>query len=467
MAGAAKTGKETGGGPARLLHGLGEALPCAFAVLHRDGTPPTVSAAARRLLDRHRLDPRLLTDPDGPAAPGIAAALAGRPLHGHLLSSSRGTATLVADYLPVPGGAIVHLEAHPLAESLPFFQHSLDLLCVADHGGRLVRLSPSWGDALGWDVHDMVGQPFLDLVHPDDRARTRRAAGQLAEHREVVRFENRYRCRDGSYRWLQWNAVSPPGGPIYAVARDVTDQRNATVQLHAAYEVLQDAEQRRLQIFRHVVHDIATPLSAMGLQLALLETGCGPADVERLRRVHEHLQRLLQDLRDLSLMESERLRLRREATPAHDLLGPTLDALRRAAEARGIELGVRVDDVVLDVDPLRFNQIVYNLVTNALKFTPPGGRVHVSAVHARNAALLTVEDTGRGLDEGEARRLFQPFVQVHEASVAERGSGLGLFICKQLTEAHGGRIWVESPGRGGGCRFHVELPTAAPPVQTV
>lgn len=451
VAGAVRREQETERTGEALLQAVSQRLSCAFAVARPDGSFLARSAGARDLLhDADRIDPH------GPAGEALRAAHAGRTVHGARLPAGDGT--VEADLLPLDGLVLVRLGACATGPHR-LFHHSRDLLAVSDHDGVLLHVNPSWTDRLGWREDELVGRHFLDLVHPADHESTQREAERLARHQEVVHFENRYRCRDGGYRWLQWNAVSPPGGPVYAVARDVTDQRNAVTRLHAAYEALQDAEQHRLRLFQHVVHDLASPLSAMGVQLALLESQGRSEDVVRLRQVHDHLRRLVDDVRDLSLAEGRQLRLRREPTPARDLLGPTLDALRPTAEARGIRLRARVEDVVLDVDPLRFNQIVYNLVTNALKFTPTDGRVEVVAARRQDTALLTVEDTGHGLDPDEARRVFQPFVQVHDR-VTERGSGLGLFICKQLVEAHGGRVWVESAGRGTGSRFVVELPVA-------
>lgn len=443
-----------------LLRAVAEHVSCAFVVLGPDGTPRTASAGARDLLGLHHAsDATRLLGP-GPAGTAVAAALRGEATHGVPLPGAGGPATLLADFLPALGGVLVRCDAGPAHLHHRFFEHSRDLLCVADHETRFLRLSPSWTDCLGWRLDEMLGRSFLDFVHPDDLEDTRREARRLAENEEVVRFENRYRCRDGTYRWLQWNSSAPAGGPVYAVARDVTDQRSATKQLHAAYEALHEAEQNRLRLFQHVVHDIATPLSAMGLQLALLESGSEPEDIERLRRVHEHLQRLVDDVRDLSLAESRQLRLRRSRVPVQELLTPTLDALQAAADARDVRLTSAVEEMVLDVDPLRFNQIAYNLVTNAIKFTWPGGHVHVTLHRGADAARLTVEDDGEGLDAADLERLFQPFVQVDDSDRPQRGSGLGLYICKQLAEAHGGRIWAESAGRGAGSRFHVELPAA-------
>ncbi len=106
-----------------------------------------------------------------------------------------------------------------------FFQLSLDLLCVAGMDGRFRRLNPAWETTLGWSVEELCTRPWLDFVHPDDLETTEREGARLAEGRVVIRFENRYRCKDGSYRWLQWACVPTADGLIYGCAHDVTAER--------------------------------------------------------------------------------------------------------------------------------------------------------------------------------------------------------------------------------------------------
>ena len=111
-----------------------------------------------------------------------------------------------------------------------FFSVTLDLLCIANTDGYFLRLNPSWERILGHTREELMAKRFLDFVHPDDLERTRQAVSTLASQQEIVSFENRYRCKDGTYRWLEWTA-SPAGNLIYAAARDVTERRLAQLAL--------------------------------------------------------------------------------------------------------------------------------------------------------------------------------------------------------------------------------------------
>lgn len=128
------------------------------------------------------------------------------------------------------------------AELDGFFSLSLDLLCLADAEGRFVRLSPAWGRTLGYEADELLGRSYIDLVHPEDREATAFATATLAEGGTVIDFANRYRHRDGSWRWLQWRSAGEPGGLIYAVARDVTCQREEEERLQRS-----EADLRRSQ----------------------------------------------------------------------------------------------------------------------------------------------------------------------------------------------------------------------------
>ncbi len=134
--------------------------------------------------------------------------------------------------------AAVQQRRQTLEEMDRFFQLSLEMLGIADFAGRFLRLNPAWERALGYTLEELMATPYLEFVHPDDRERTVAEAARLYQGSETVYFENRYRARDGSYRWLQWSAApSPEEGLIYAAARDVTDSKRSASRMAAGYAV--------------------------------------------------------------------------------------------------------------------------------------------------------------------------------------------------------------------------------------
>ena len=326
-------------------------------------------------------------------------------------------------------------------EARRFLAMAHDLLAIADLEGRFLYANQEWERQLGWSAEEVTGRPFLDFVHPDDQARTRAEAERMAAGGAPSRFTNRFRTKEGGYRWLEWTSRTREGS-IYAVARDVTDRRQA--------------EEARLALLRNLAHDLVGPLQPLRLQVAMLRMDHPGSGTEIMRRSVEHLVRLVEDIQDVLRLQTGNLRLR---PTRFDLAA----SARAAAETYEVACpALRVEDdgpLPVIADEHRMTRVVVNLVRNACKFTPPGGRIIVRCRRARGEARISVEDTGRGLDPEEQARLFRPFSQVHDArEVKERGTGLGLYICKGIVEQHGGRIWVESAGRGRGSAFHVALP---------
>jgi two-component system sensor histidine kinase BaeS len=214
-----------------------------------------------------------------------------------------------------------------------------------------------------------------------------------------------------------------------------------------------DAARRRL--LADVSHELRTPLSIIQGNLEAIMDGVYPADAEHLTPILEEahvLERLVDDLRTLSLAEAGVLRLHREPTDLGKLLHDVADGFGAQADAAGIELRV-VDSTgapPLDLDPERTRQIVGNLLANAIRYTGTGGQVTVSLAMLDVRPVVTVTDTGRGMEPEVLERIFDRFYRTPES----RGSGLGLAIARSLVEAHGGEISATSrPGEGTSIRF--------------
>ncbi|GEM_PF-5540472 len=225
---------------------------------------------------------------------------------------------------------------------------------------------------------------------------------------------------------------------------------------------LREQEALRVQMLNTLAHDLATPLTPLKLQMSLIpaDRAVPPERVVLLRRNLAQMERLVADIKDLARLEAGALRCDPQPVDLRALAQSAVDAFRADAEARGLTLLARLDaGLPVQADPERVTQVLYNLLTNALKFTPSGGTVTLEGCAEEGEARLRVRDTGRGLTPDEMGRLFHPFTQVHErGEVKERGSGLGLYISRGLAEAHGGRVWVESEGRGKGAAFTLALP---------
>ncbi len=236
-----------------------------------------------------------------------------------------------------------------------------------------------------------------------------------------------------------------------------------TAELEAASEALREAMAERARMFNQIAHDLANPLSPILLQTRILATADAEGTAKGLaiiRRNLELVQRQVDDLKELARLESGRMKLTMAPLDLSALAREAVESFRAGAQERQLSLqAASTGPLVVPGDRARINQALYNLVGNALKFTPSGGMVSVKAAADGNLAVIDVVDTGRGLSAEDIARLFRPFSQAHSAGeIPERGSGLGLYIAKGIVEAHGGTIGVASAGRGQGSTFTFRLP---------
>ena len=186
-----------------------------------------------------------------------------------------------------------------------FFSLSLDMLCVADFEGYFKQLNPVWETTLGWTMEELTAKPFIEFVHPDDREVTAREAAKLAEGATTLSFENRYMCKDGSFRWLLWTAVaSAERELIYAVARDITSHKREEGELRRAKDEAERASKAKSEFLSKMSHELRTPLNAILGYGQLLEMD--DLNEQQSEGVHHilkggtHLLKLIDELLDIS-----------------------------------------------------------------------------------------------------------------------------------------------------------------------
>lgn len=244
-------------------------------------------------------------------------------------------------------------------------------------------------------------------------------------------------------------------------------QASMNDRLAATNEALEDASRAKSDFLASMSHELRTPLSAIIGFSSLMRDEPGDAErvsiprewVEHVSSSGEHLLALINDVLDLSKVEAGRLGLERECFDLVSAVAALIGGMRPLADAKQITLTYEPMDIEVDADRGRLRQILYNLVSNAVKFTPAGGRVTVSATRAGDGVQITVADTGVGIAPDDLERVFAEFQQVGDADSRQGGTGLGLALTRRLVEAHGGRVELESV-LGEGSRFTVVLPDA-------
>lgn len=229
---------------------------------------------------------------------------------------------------------------------------------------------------------------------------------------------------------------------------------------------LEKTETMRRQLIGDVSHELRTPLAAIKGYMEGLEDGVLPATPETYQQVYseaDRLQRLVNDLQELSRVEAGAYQLNLESISPVSLIETVIKHLARQFEEKGIRIEEKLDENLPDVaaDPDRILQVLTNLVGNALQYSPPGGKVIITATQEKSEIFISIADTGIGINPDQLPLIFNRFYRTDKSRTrASGGSGIGLTIAQALVKAHHGRIWAESPGEGKGSTFTFTLPAA-------
>ena len=359
-----------------------------------------------------------------------------------------------------------HAAGRHQAELVKFFEMSLDMCCIADFDGYFRRLNAAWQATLGHTTEELCAVPYVDFIHPDDRASTLAEAGRLTVGMDAVSFENRYRCKDGSYRRLLWRAHADfETRLVYAIARDITERKRAEDMLKDTAAELKRSNDELSQFAYLASHDLQEPLRMVASFLQLLEKRYeGMLDADGKNFIHfavdgaKRMQSLIHDLLSLS-----RVQTRAKPPVPTDcaaIFRNVMDNLQIAIAEAGAT--VTCDNLpVIVADSTQIAQLFQNLIDNALKFRGRDPvRIHVGAVRRNDEWEFSVSDSGIGIEPQFFDRIFGIFQRLH-AGKEFPGTGIGLAVCKKIVDVHGGRIWLES-NPGNGTAFFFTIPDKKP-----
>jgi PAS domain S-box-containing protein len=313
-----------------------------------------------------------------------------------------------------------------------YFSSALDLLCIADTGGHFLRLNPQWEKVLGYALPELEGRLFLDFVHPDDLEATLAALGRLRTQEEVLSFENRYRCKDGSYRWIEWRS-HPQGETIYAAARDVTDRKLAEDRVRS---LLGEKETLLREVHHRIKNNMNTMTALLSLQAQALEDDKAREALEdagrRIRSMKVLYERIYQSPDYHSMSVAEYLPAMAE------------EIVSNFPNSRMVTLNAEVADFSLEARVLQPLGIIVNeLLTNCMKHAfndRNAGTIGLSANRTGGMVTVVVEDDGIGTP---------PDIDICSSP------GFGLSLVKELAAQLKGKARLE---RGPGTRVVLEFP---------
>jgi PAS domain S-box-containing protein len=342
-----------------------------------------------------------------------------------------------------------------------FFTMSGDLLCIANFDGYFARVNASWTRLLGYSATELLSRPYIEFVHHEDREATVVVAANLQRGEPLSAFENRFRCKDGSYKWLQWTATPRLDEQlIYAVAHDTTDRKQLE---HQTLETLK----MRNDFVSFVTHQLRTPLSGIKWMLELSNDTPEGAEkasyIEDARESADRLIGLVNDLLDASRLESGKLQLSLEPVDIREVTDAVLADVATLVREKHHSLDVQAEtDVpVAMLDRQLMRQVILNLTSNAIKYTPPDGRIEIRVGTRGRSLYWSIRDSGIGISSEAQKRLFEKFFRADNAhTVDTEGTGLGLYLVRLIVDRLGGAIACES-AEGRGTLFHFTLPMTA------
>jgi protein-histidine pros-kinase len=359
-----------------------------------------------------------------------------------------------------------------LLESAP------DAILIVDRSGRIVLVNAQTERLFGYPRATLLGQPVEMLIpnrfvggHEQHRADYFKEPGTRPMGAGLELFGRR---ADGSEVPVEVS-LSPleteEGLLVASAIRDITDRKRADeervklVREQAGRAEAEQANRLKDEFLAMLAHELRNPLAALRTGLAVLDKAgnqdrllAGTRDV--MSRQLRQLSRMVDDLLDVSRVSTGKVALHRETVDLAELIARCVAMVAKTGAAHH-EITVRTQPLLVDADPMRLEQVVTNLLTNAIKYTPSGGAISVTARRAGETAVISVEDTGVGMTPDLVERVFDLFVQGERGLArSEGGLGIGLTLVKRLVEMHGGSVTAASEGPGRGSRFTVRLSTA-------
>jgi PAS domain S-box-containing protein len=347
-------------------------------------------------------------------------------------------------------------------------ENSDDAIVSKSLDGIITSWNPAAERMFGWTSAEVLGR-HITLIIPRDRraeedeALSRIRRGEMLDHFDTVRI-----TKDGRFLniSLTISPIRDSEGRIVGaskIARDVTEKKRLEAELSEKLLELADGDRRKDEFLAMLGHELRNPLSAVrnAVVTARLDPSRRDRALDIAYRQTDQLARLVDDLLDVARITRGRMTLRMETVRLAGVVERAVETTRDLVEARAHLLTLALPEESLHVngDPSRLEQVVVNLITNAAKYTEPGGRIEVMAQREGEQAVLRVRDNGVGIAPEMLPRVFDLFAQAHRGPArVEGGLGIGLTVVQRLVELHGGRAEVTSEGLGRGSEFRLSFP---------
>ncbi len=357
------------------------------------------------------------------------------------------------------------------------FENANDCLYIHDAEGNFREVNNTALKLLGCTREEIIGTHMSEWITPESLKLAQNSldnglAGGHAEQQMVIEVI----CKNGEHSWMEIRRrlIKENGRitAIHGIGRDITEKREMEQQLkesneklEKSYEELKEADKLKSDFISNITHELFTPLTSIKGFTELIHSGdMGEINeeqkncLETILRSSDRLSRLLKELLDAANLEKNQLELQFAFTSINDIISKSIMELQPQVKDKQITIFQEIPTLPrIWGDSERLTQVVINVLSNAIKFTPDNGKITITAEENTDSIKISITDTGIGIPQDKLLRIFDRFYQV-DGSTSRRygGMGLGLSICKSIVEKHNGSIWAESEGKG--TTFYIVLP---------
>lgn len=348
-----------------------------------------------------------------------------------------------------------------------FFNISLELLCIASSDGYFLKMSREWENVLGYTIEELMSRPLTDFIHPDDINPTQLVLTHLNDQQPVHFFINRYRTKNGDFRYLEWNSM-PAGNRIYAAARDITDRIDLQQSLEQTVQKEKQLNDLKSRFVSMASHEFRTPLTSILMSTETLRSYWPRMNAQqidsKLANIHSqisHLTTIVTNVLQLTRIQEGKLLPDLKLVQLTELCRSVIKSFVPDDSVRQtIRFSSTAEQPEILADEVMIRQVLINLLSNALKYSQPDPQVEVTLTSNGKMVEIKVADNGIGIPEKDQKNVFQPFFRAANAKGIE-GNGLGLNIVKETIQLHGGRVRFDSSLLKG-TTFYIELPVVQP-----
>ena len=354
------------------------------------------------------------------------------------------------------------------------YENSPNAVLLADKHGVTLDMNSSAERILGYNRSEMIGRNYIEfnMVTSNQASIIKRMYKELLNGNKSKPTEFQIKKKNGNMAWVSYQSSMIKLDNeiiIESIAQDITDKKKAENLIIEENKRLLELNKIKSDLISRVSHELKTPITSIvgGAQILLelyKDQTCSDAleFIEMINQGGKRLKILIEKLLDASRIESEKLKLNLQKENIVEIVKNCINENRYLANKRNIILELKLPEVVnIEIDKIRIEQAITNLLSNAIKNTPNKGIIRVKLEEKGNSVYFTIKDKGIGLTEKEMEKLFTKFGKIErygqEMDVDIEGSGLGLYISKEIVDLHGGHIWVESEGRNEGSTFYIKL----------